>query len=206
MRPIVIFLAVAGVAIIAWLVIARPTAKQPDTKLQAITISKHSDSFNTQVAAALAGYDKIREGFVAWDSAGASGNTAVFLSNLDAIKLDELKRDSSIYLTAQTFIDNAKADAQTINTEKGIRQQREAFNSLTDNVYQFLNTVKYDRQKLYLQECPMAFDDSKPGQWLSEGEEIRNPYLGLHHPGYGKSMLSCGETKKVLNADLPAAK
>jgi hypothetical protein len=45
----------------------------------------------------------------------------------------------------------------------------------------------------------MAFDDTRPGQWLSKEEIIRNPYLGLHDPHYGKGMLKCGETKTVIN-------
>jgi hypothetical protein len=137
---------------------------------------------------------------VAWDSTATPAVAKQFIDDLDKLKLDELKKDSSaIYETAITFIDNTKGDAQTIATEKGIRTQREALNSLSDNFYQFLNTVKYDGQKLFLQQCPMAFDDTKPGLWLSQKEEIRNPYLGLHHPTYGKAMLSCGETKIKMN-------
>jgi Cu(I)/Ag(I) efflux system membrane fusion protein len=38
---------------------------------------------------------------------------------------------------------------------------------------------------VYKEYCPMAFDN-KGAYWLSESEEIRNPY-------FGKSMLTCGE-------------
>lgn len=199
MRPILIFLAVAGAGIITWLVVARPVKKEDADKPKAITVSKHTPAFNGQIGNTLNDYYKITEHFVAWDSTGASTATATLIKDLDNTVLDELKKDTTIYLTAQTFIENAKADAQTIASEKGIRQQREAFNSLTDNLGQFLNTVKYDREKLYLQECPMAFDDTKAGLWISQKKEIRNPYMGVHHPTYGKGMLSCGETKMTIN-------
>lgn len=201
MRPILIFLILAGAGIITWLVVSSPNKKGEEGKAQAITVSKHSQPFNAQITNTLADYYKITESFVAWDSTGTSTATATIIKDLDNTVLDELKKDTAIYLTAQTFIENAKADAQTIVSEKGIRQQREAFNSLTDNLYQFLNTVKYDGGKLFLQECPMAFDDTKPGLWISQKKDIRNPYMGLHHPEYGKAMLSCGEVKKVLNSD-----
>jgi hypothetical protein len=201
MRPIFlfIFLILAGVGIIAWLVLSRPAQKQLETKQSAITVSKHSEGFNNAVSGVLDMYNNISESLVAWDSAAASANAAKLTEGLNAVPLDNLKKDSGIYETAQMFVENAKGEIQTIASEKSIRTQREAFHSLTDNLYQFLNVVQYDREVLYLQECPMAFDDNKTAQWLSEKEEIRNPYLGLYHPTYGKGMLKCGETKTKLN-------
>jgi hypothetical protein len=200
MRPILIFLLVAGAGIIAWLILARPSKKPEAAKQEALAVSKHSAAFNNSIAAVLSDYDKLRENFVNWDSASSPATAKQLIDGFSKINLDELKKDSSgIYETAVTFIENAKGDAQIIITEKNIRPQRQAFNSLTDNFYQFLNTVKFDREPLYLQQCPMAFDNEKPGLWLSEKEEIRNPYLGLHHPTYGKAMVTCGETKTTLN-------
>lgn len=200
MRPLLIFLLLTGAGIIAWLIVARPAKKETAPKQEAIAVSKHSAGFNSAVAIALTDYNKLTESFVAWDSAASSTAAGQLINDLNQLNLDDLKKDSSgIYETAVSFIDNAKGDAQTIATEKGIRSQREAFNSLSDNFYQFLNMVRYDRQALYLQQCPMAFDDNKAGLWLSQQKEIRNPYLGLHHPTYGKAMLTCGETKLKLN-------
>jgi len=200
MRPIIIFLVLAGVGIITWLVLGRPGKPAEGPKQQALPISKHSDTFNTKVATVLGTYEKLSEQFVAWDSAQAVTTAQALTKEVENINLDELKKDSNaIYETALAFVDNAKANLQTIETEKGIRPQREAFNNLTDNLYQFLNTVKYDREKLYLQQCPMAFDDTQAANWLSKKPEIRNPYLGLHHPTYGKGMLTCGETKQTIN-------
>jgi hypothetical protein len=45
----------------------------------------------------------------------------------------------------------------------------------------------------------MAFNDSIPGDWLSETESIRNPYMGLHHPRYGDAMIECGSTKSTID-------
>ena len=200
MRPILIFLLVAGAGIIIWLFVARPEEKVQPAKQQAIAVSKHSDSFNTGISNVMAEYSRLAESFVNWDSSQSAATAANLVQKFESLHLDELQKDSSgIFETAAAFIENAKGDAGTIASEKGIRQQREAFNSLTDNYYQFLNTVKYDRQTLYLQECPMAFDDTKSALWISEKEQIRNPYLGLHHPTYGKGMLSCGETKIKLD-------
>jgi hypothetical protein len=199
MRPIFLILLLFGVGIIAWLILSRPGDKQPETKQAAIAVSKYSEGFNNAVAGALTDYYKIAESFVTWDSAAAANHATRLTEDLNNLPLDELKKDPGIYETALMFVENTKGEAQTIASEQAIRAQRESFNSLTDNFYQFLNVVKYDRQVLYLQECPMAFDDTKSAQWLSQQEEIRNPYLGLYHPTYGKGMLKCGETKTTLN-------
>lgn len=200
MRPLLIFLGLAGAGILAWLILARPEKKDISVKQEALAVSKHGAAFNGSIAAALDDYNQLTESFVNWDSAKSTLLAKKFADDFSRVNLGELKKDSTgIAETAQLFVDNVKADAQTISAEKKIRPQREAFNSLTDNFYQFLNTVKYDREKLFLQQCPMAFDDEKPGLWLSQKEEIRNPYLGLHHPTYGKAMITCGETKLKLN-------
>ena len=200
MRPIILFLIVAGAGIITWLVLARPNEKTEAPKQQALVVSKHSDAFNQSVETVLTDYEKLAEAFVNWDSTNVPAASQALLNDFNNIKMDEMKKDSSaIYETAVAFIDNAKGDLQTIAEAKGIRQQRETFNNLTDNLEQFINTVKYDREKLFLQQCPMAFDDVQSAKWLSKKEDIRNPYLGLKDPKYGKAMLSCGETIKTIN-------
>jgi hypothetical protein len=62
-----------------------------------------------------------------------------------------------------------------------------------------MRTIRYDGGKIYLQECPMAFNETEPGVWLSSTDSIQNPYLGLHHPKYKGGMLECGATKDTLN-------
>lgn len=200
MRPIILFLLLSGAGIITWLVLARPDKKTEGPKSQALAVSKHSEAFNSSVATMLADYEKLSELFVNWDSVAVAPAAQTLSRDFDNLNIDEIKKDSSaIYETALAFVENAKGDLQTIAEAKGIRQQRETFNNLTDNVEQFLNTVKYDREKLYLQQCPMAFDDVQAAKWLSKKEEIRNPYLGLKDPKYGRGMLSCGETIKTIN-------
>jgi hypothetical protein len=66
-------------------------------------------------------------------------------------------------------------------------------------MYNLLRTVRYDRSKIYLQECPMAFGDDAAGLWLNNSDEVRNPYLGLHHPKYKDAMVDCGGAKDTLN-------
>ncbi|HEY0041513.1 MAG TPA: hypothetical protein VGB71_12655, partial [Flavisolibacter sp.] len=68
MRPIILFLIVAGAGIITWLVLARPNEKTEAPKQQALVVSKHSDAFNQSVETVLTDYEKLAEAFVNWDS------------------------------------------------------------------------------------------------------------------------------------------
>lgn len=76
-----------------------------------------------------------------------------------------------------------------VNADK-IAHQREHFDILSQDLYDLVK-VAGSGQTLYLDHCPM-YNDNKGANWLSETKEIKNPY-------YGKSMLTCGEVKEVLN-------
>lgn len=76
-----------------------------------------------------------------------------------------------------------------INTDD-LNQQRISFQTVSNNLYDAFTTFGLMGKTVYHQFCPM-FNDNKGAYWLSEIEEIRNPY-------FGNKMLSCGETKEVL--------
>jgi hypothetical protein len=204
MRPasiIAVFIFLVMAAFFYWY-FASSAKKQKDEgpKQQPLVVSKHSSEFNQSLEDMLTTYDQLTESFVQWDSSAVDQKAAQLRQKLDALHTDEMKKDTTgIFETAESFTTNAKTDVQTIETEKDLTAKRHALNSLTENLYNYLRVVKYDRSRLYLQECPMAFNDVEPGIWLSRSPEIQNPYLGLHHPRYGKGMLSCGETKETLN-------
>ena len=199
MRTIVVFLLLTGIGSISWLILAKPSKKQEEAKSQAIVVSRYSTAFNASISSLLDDYYQLNELFVKWDSVKVNMQATELQKRVEGLSIAEIEKDTIIYLTAQSFLENAKNDAATMATEKNIQPQREALNSFTDNLYQFLNTVKYDKEKLYLQQCSMAFDETRPALWISQKEEIRNPYMGLYHPKYDKAMLACGEIKKVID-------
>ena len=77
MRPIFLFLLVAGVGIVALMVVSRPTEKKPEVRQEAIAVSKHSKNFNDAVASVLSAYNQLAENFVTWDSSAAMYNASV---------------------------------------------------------------------------------------------------------------------------------
>jgi Cu(I)/Ag(I) efflux system membrane fusion protein len=83
----------------------------------------------------------------------------------------------------------SKSLTEMINTDD-LEQQRFAFQSISDKLYEAIKTFGFMGKTVYYQYCPM-FNSNKGAYWLSEKEEILNPY-------FGEKMLSCGETKEIL--------
>jgi hypothetical protein len=87
-----------------------------------------------------------------------------------------------------TYLDKLKFDSRHISETTVIDHQREHFASLSKNMYSLLSGLKLNSTTVYQQYCPM-----KKAAWLSESEDIRNPY-------YGDDMLECGKVTATLKA------
>ncbi|MEI6948303.1 DUF3347 domain-containing protein [Paraflavisolibacter sp. H34] len=195
---LLILLGLAGV--LTWyFFVTRKKPKEEGPRQQAVVVSQHSDSFNVSVNKVLTAYYGLSDALVNWDSAAANRQAGALKASLEGANFNELKKDTPIYQTALSYIDASKAEAGTIAEARDLTAKRRAFHNLSQNLYDLLRTIRFDEAKVYLQECPMAFNDEEQGLWLDKTEAIRNPYLGLHHPKYGKGMLECGSTKDTLN-------
>lgn len=79
--------------------------------------------------------------------------------------------------------------AADIASSTNLDTQREKFKSLSEL---FLKSLKQSgvSGNFYVQYCPMAFDDAG-ATWISNSEEIENPY-------FGDQMLHCGSVHEEL--------
>jgi len=170
--------------------------KQED-ETQSKGTSKHSNSFNSSVQSAMDSYQRLTEAFVNWDSSAIVHRSSELKYKLDSINFYGFP--PALITAPVDTLALAKQDLQAMAANKNITDKRRDLNSLTQHLYNFLSVVQYDEKKIYLQECPMAFNDTEPGDWLSESKSIRNPYMGLHHPTYGSAMIDCGDTKSTID-------
>lgn len=177
-------------------------SKKPEAereKPKPLAVSKHGDAFNQSLENILNDYYAMADGFVNWDSTLVNAKASDLQKSLNDFKVDDLKVDSIIHQTALFPWENTKTNALGISTSGTWDEKRRAFKDLSENLQTLLITVKYDRNKIYWQECPMAFGDDQPANWLSKTEEVINPYLGNKDPKYGNSMLHCGQTKMTID-------
>jgi hypothetical protein len=88
------------------------------------------------------------------------------------------------------ILENAIEQAEHITKNVGnMEHQREHLEVLSNDMIDFLAIVGSE-MTLYQTRCPM-YNKGKGGIWLSETEEIRNPF-------YGSKMLTCGAVQKEI--------
>jgi len=209
---VVAMLIVILIGVVAWKFIFPKRSTDQTPKPQGLTVSKHSESFNVSMNRALNAYYDLTESFVNWDTAKVSSSLVTFKTAVDSIQIPEMQKDSDIYQTAFTTWGDIKADIQGMQMDTSLYERREDLNGLSDNMFNLLRIVKYDVAKVYYHECPMALNNNESRAfWLSangDQKSRRNPYLGLHDPKFGKSMLTCGSTRDSINfsADTSAKK
>lgn len=200
MKKILLPLLLIAAAVIVWFMFFHKTKSTVvDEKLQPVTVSKHSDTFNKSLESLMGAYYAMTEGFVNWDTVAVAKAAGELKEALDSLKLSELQKDTVIYESAMGSWDNMKNELAGLTEDPTIEKKRESFNMVSQNLYDFLRIIRYDAGKVYFQECPMAFGDDKPGNWLSKTAEVRNPYLGTKDPKYKDGMLNCGGPKDTIN-------
>jgi hypothetical protein len=198
---LVLLILILGFVGFIWFFYFRGGKKMPKgPEPVSLTVSKHSATFNQSVQTALDAYYAMSEGFVNWDTVVVGRNAATLKAALDELKVDELKVDTTgIYESVLDPLTNARSATATIITDPSIDNKRTAFNSLSENLRLIFIVIKYDANKIYWQECPVAFGEGRPGNWLSKTDAVRNPYLGNKHPDYNDAMLQCGGPKDTIN-------
>lgn len=165
---------------------SKEESKEPTTTpQQPLAKSNNNEVFNTQFSDLLKNYYALREAFIKEDTAVINKAAKALHISVDSLNLANVFADSSIILTMQSDKESLVANIKGVLGETSLEEKRKDFAMLSEFVYGLFRTSHYDREKLYKQRCPMAFNN-KGAEWLSNAEEIRNPYLP-------KTMLDCGE-------------
>jgi hypothetical protein len=193
---IVIF---AAAGFLAYKLLSDRGPKTPEKKDQPLKFNKNSTVFNTAFTLFLNEYYSLKDALVHWDSVKADQAAYSLAAMADSLPLKQLKGDSGIVITAQSLAASVSSEAKAFTGETGLEARRRAFNMLTDEVYTFIHAVHYDGEVIYHMRCPMAFQDSVEGFWLSNSPKIVNPYMGDKHPVYKSKMLGCGEIVDSVN-------
>src|SRR5690606_6363972 len=169
-------------------------------KEQPVAVSKHSPEFNQQFGSLIDHYYQLTEAFVNWDASAIDMAASNVLTSMDSLTMDDLKKDTLIFETANSYWKNARQAVQNIQGNDDLEEKRRSLNVLSDNLYNLVRTVRYDQAKLYWQQCPIAFNDTESGFWLSQNDAVRKQYHGTNHTKYGNGMLHCNETFDTLNS------
>jgi len=112
---------------------------------------------------------------------------ALVASNSEEV---QAKATSMLKVIDATNMMGVQQSAKQIAATTDLETQRAYFDSLSMHVYEHLEAQREGERTIYKQYCPMAFDN-RGAFWLSNAQEIRNPY-------FGDQMLKCGRVEETI--------
>ena len=119
------------------------------------------------------GYLSLKDALVASNPQEAQAKATSMLEVIDATNMMDLQQST-----------------KQIAAAPDLETQRAYFDSLSVQLYDYVEAQQSSERTLYKQYCPMAFNN-RGAYWLSNAKEIRNPY-------YGDKMLQCGRVEETI--------
>lgn len=136
-------------------------------------------------------YYSLTDHFIAENDTGINAASRRLVLAADSLKLDALKADTNIVATARSYAIGISSELKGLLGETELEPKRKSFQLVSEQLYDLIRTVHYDRQIIFQFYCADAFSD-QGGTWLSHSRQARNPYLP-------KKKLDCGELRDSLD-------
>lgn len=193
-RALIALLILAAVGFTAYKLFGnKEERKTNDPELKPLTVHENSDAFNQSFGVLINTYYRLKDAFVQGDTVRADQASASLAVMADSLKVDEIKGDSTgtIRELAKNYAGTIKGSALGLQGEQDITAKRREFQMISGTLWDLTRAVRYDGQKIYKLFCPMAFDNTG-AEWLSNSDEVNNPYMGAKMP-------HCGEVRDSLD-------
>lgn len=142
---------------------------------------------NSSTSPIIDAYLQVKNGLVADNKNQAATGATGLLAAFSAFDMKKMNED--IHKEYMEILESAKVHAEQI-VKSPIDQQREHFEALSTNINDIIALLGTEKT-LYKDFCPMV-NNNKGAYWLSEIEDIKNPY-------FGSKMLKCGSVKEQIN-------
>ncbi|MBX2877502.1 MAG: efflux RND transporter periplasmic adaptor subunit [Saprospiraceae bacterium] len=140
-------------------------------------------------------YLPIKDALVETDAEATAAATKAFITQLQQINQEGLEGEASIHWEKQSR--SMLAHTKRIGEAQEVELQRKQFDVLSDLLINAIKSFGIEDEVLYIQHCPMAFDNTG-AEWLSTEEGILNPY-------FGDKMLRCGFVQETLDKNYQLA-
>lgn len=144
--------------------------------------------FRQQITAVAEAYFAVKNALVA-DSAAATQATLDQMQDaVDKVAMHNLREQPHHHwMVLKNLLEKA---IKRMQGAEDLKSQREHFATLSEHILEMTELFGLERGKVYKNFCPMAFDN-QGAYWLSEYQEIRNPY-------FGSKMLTCGSVQETI--------
>jgi len=145
-------------------------------------------NFQQQLSGVFKAYVVLKEAFVSSDAARVSTEATATKKSLASVDMKLVT--GAAHNDWMNYLGGMETSLKAIETSTDIAAQREAFSTLSGNLYKSIKAYGLGGTTAYYEFCPMAFDN-QGAYWLSDAKEIRNPY-------FGDEMLTCGSVQEKL--------
>jgi len=158
--------------------------KKVEIKPSSPKIMDVNEKFKGQIQQLVQDYLTLKDALVKDDKGIAQTAAKSGLANLALVDNKLLKKPVSneVWQKQKPII---KKNLNTIAKDSTVALQRKNFKDLSESMISVVENFGLN-QKMMIQHCPMA-----DANWMSTYNTIRNPY-------FGKKMMDCGETTKII--------
>ena len=149
------------------------------------------ESFKKQLNQLANSYIVLKDALVETDPIQASQAVTSYLKSLEGIEMSLVEGDAHIYW--MELLNSLKTHGEKIADLADVEDQRKQFGFVSEALIDALTAFGTSGTALYVQHCPMAFDNVG-ADWIASEEAIQNPY-------FGDKMMKCGLVKKTFEGD-----
>lgn len=185
------FLLIATIVVLAACGSSDEKAKEPEQPQAPLAQGANTDAFNMAFEKLMNSYYDLTGHFIAEHKTGIMSSAQQLLQATDSLDMASLKGDTTVIATARTYKEGISAEIKGLIGEAELEGQRKSLQMISDQLYDLIRIVRYNRAIVYHDFCPMAFNN-QGAYWLSNNAQIRNPYLP-------KTMPGCGEMKDSID-------
>lgn len=148
----------------------------PAAETKALIKSENTDSLSTAIANLLHNYYAMKDNFIKENDSAINQYARLVAATADNLPLSAMKADELIITTAKTNAQGIVAEVQGILIEKSIEEKRKGLSTLSEQLYDLLRTVQYNKEAVYHYLCDAAMNGNG-ASWLSMETTTQNPYL-----------------------------
>lgn len=145
-------------------------------------------AFQNQLGDVFTAYVSLKEAFISSDASKVKSEASKTQQAL--AKVDMKKLSGAAHNDWMNYTGGIESSLKEIQASDDIEAQRKSFSTLSDNFYKSIKAFGLGGKSAFYEFCQMAFNN-EGAYWISEAEQIRNPY-------FGDKMLTCGEVKEKL--------
>jgi hypothetical protein len=144
--------------------------------------------FQEQLAGVFTAYITLKDAFVSSDASKVKTEAK---QTKDALANVDMKLVSgAAHNDWMNYLSPIQSSLNEMEASSDIEAQRKSFSTLSDNLYKSVKAFGLGGKEAFYEYCPMAFNN-EGGYWLSDEDQIRNPY-------FGDKMLTCGSVVETL--------